>query len=94
MEHTIKDGLVAGFGPGEIVYDADKDADNTLVNLGRHKVNKVVHASSELHLLREVKRYLASRNVSIEWNDEIGTVFAGWREVGSILKGDISRDPN
>ena len=28
MEHTIKDGLVAGFGPGEIVYDADKDADN------------------------------------------------------------------
>lgn len=57
-----------------------------LINVGREKVNKVVHVEDEQALLREVKRYLASSIVELVERepDKFEVQVGGLRTVGQV----------
>jgi hypothetical protein len=65
-----------------------------LIDIGRGKVTRVVEYYSDVALLMEVKKHLASRDVAIAWHDETmeGTVYAGFRPVGRVKKINLEEE--
>ncbi len=65
-----------------------------LIDLGRAKYNGEVEVESELQLVRECKKHLASQGVEIQWKhedtQESGMVTAGFHRVGWV---EIVREP-
>ena len=55
-----------------------------MVNIGRNKVTREFEAVCAHDILREVKRYLMSRDVEIIESDVGFNVFAGMRSVGRV----------
>ena len=61
-----------------------------LIDVGRGKYNGTVHVARESDLLHEVRRHLLSNDVSIEWHEGVGTIFAGFHAVGAVTRGDLN----
>lgn len=59
-----------------------------LINIGRHKINKIVEVFDKGQLVDEVSNYLLSSEISIDFeedNGNFGTVFVGgFRAVGNV----------
>jgi hypothetical protein len=62
-----------------------------LKDIGRSKWSGEVVVGSERDLLREVKKHLMSHDVGIAWTGDFGTVYAGMRPVGHVLKEGVTQ---
>jgi hypothetical protein len=60
----------------------------TMINLGRNNINKTVTIKNEKAILKEISKYLMSKNIELNETDELNKydVYVGvFRKVGQVI---------
>jgi hypothetical protein len=60
----------------------------TIINLGRNNINKTVTIKNEKAILKEISKYLMSKNIELNETDELNKydVYVGvFRKVGQVI---------
>jgi hypothetical protein len=60
----------------------------TMINLGRNNINKTVTIKNEKAILKEISKYLMSKNIELSETDELNKydVYVGvFRKVGQVI---------